>query len=89
MWLALIGTGILEQNDLALLEVQPRLLREEQVGTFDNVLEMRLALRVNKGSDIRDVDSLRSAQIRLNSQHAVYHNHKTLTCHRKARTSQP
>ena len=44
----LVGTRVLEQNDLALLEEQPRLLRDEQVRAFDDPLEVRLALRVHE-----------------------------------------
>lgn len=56
--LTLVGTRVLEEDDLALLEMQPGLLSDEQVGTLDDVLEVWLALRVDKSSNIRDIDSL-------------------------------
>ena len=55
---ALVGARILEEDDLALLEEHARLLREEEVGAFDNVLEVRLAVGVNERGDVRDVDGL-------------------------------
>jgi len=55
---ALIGRGILEHDDLALLEEQSSLLGEEQVGALDDVLEVRLALGVEEAGDVGDVDSL-------------------------------
>jgi len=39
---ALVGRRVLEHDDLALLEGQASLLREEQVGALDNVLGVRL-----------------------------------------------
>jgi hypothetical protein len=60
----LVGARILEQDDLALLEIQPRLLRDEQVRAFDDVLEMRLALRIDKRSHVRNVHRLRTATSR-------------------------
>ena len=59
--LTLVGTRVLEQDDLALLEVQARLLREEQIGALDDELEVRLALGVDESGNVRNVDCLRSA----------------------------
>lgn len=56
--LTLVGTGIFEQDDLALFEIQTGLLCEEEVGTLDDVAEVRFSFRVNKSSDVGDVDSL-------------------------------
>lgn len=71
--LTLVGTRVLEQDNLALLKEQTRLLREEQVRSLDNILEVRLAVRVDESSDVRDVDSLRTASagnedVRLEAQ---------------------
>lgn len=40
------------------------MLGEEQVGTLDNVLEMRLALRVDELIDVGDVDRFRPTTAR-------------------------
>lgn len=60
--LTLVGARVLEQHNLALLKVQPRLLGEEQVGALDDVLEVGLALGVDQRSDVGDVDSLGTRQ---------------------------
>ena len=60
--LTLVGTRVLEEDNLALLEVQTRLLSEEQVRSLNNVLEVRLALRIHKGSNIRDVNGFGSVK---------------------------
>ena len=57
----LVCAGVLEEDDLALLEEETGLLREEQVRALDDVLEVGLAIRINKCRDVRDVDSLGSA----------------------------
>jgi len=54
----LVRTGILEQDNSALLQVQPRLLGNEQVGTFNDVLEVGLSVVVNQARNIGDVNSL-------------------------------
>ena len=59
MQLTLVGTRVLEQHNLALLEVEASLLGEEQVRALDNVLEVGLALGVDQRRDVGDVDSLR------------------------------
>lgn len=51
----LVCARILEQNDLAFFQVEARLLREEEIGSFYYVLEVGLALRVNKRRHVRDV----------------------------------
>ena len=56
----LVGTRILEEDDLSLFKEQPRLLREEEVCTLDNIFEVRFALGVHKSSHVGDVDGLRS-----------------------------
>ena len=43
------------------------MLGQEQVGTLDNVLEVRLALLVDQLADVRNIDRLRSKYI-LSSQ---------------------
>jgi len=60
----LVGTRILEQHNLALLKVQARLLRQEEVGTLHNVLEVGLALGIDERSHVGDVDRFRSATAR-------------------------
>src|SRR5258707_15721087 len=54
----LVRTRVLEHDHAPLLEVHPRLMGEEQVGTFDDVLVLRLALRIEQPSHIRDRDGL-------------------------------
>ena len=56
---ALVCARVLEEDDIALFEEKTRLLREEQVGALDNVLEVRLALGVDERGDVGDVDSFR------------------------------
>lgn len=68
----LVGARVLKQHDLALLEVQTCLLGEEQVRTLDDILEVRLALGVDKCCDVRHVDRLgastaRDEQVRLST----------------------
>ena len=58
---ALVGARVLEQNDLALLEEETGLLREEEVRAFDDVLEVRLALGIDERGDVGDVDGLGTA----------------------------
>jgi hypothetical protein len=48
----LVSAGVFEQDHLALLEMETSLLREEQVGAFDNVLEVRFAIAVNESSHV-------------------------------------
>ena len=60
--LTLVGARVLEEDNLALLEVQTRLLSEEQVRSLNNVLEVRLSLGVDKGSNIRDVNGFGSVK---------------------------
>lgn len=56
----LVGTRILEQDHLSLFQVKARLLREEEIRSFHNILEMGFALRVDESRDVRDVNCLRS-----------------------------
>lgn len=53
----LVGARVLEQNDTLLLQEQPCLLRKEEVGTFDDVLEVWLAITVDQVGNVGDVDS--------------------------------
>ena len=53
----LVRARVLEEDDLALLEDETGLLREEEVRALDNVLEVGLALSVGQRRDVRDVDS--------------------------------
>ena len=62
--LTLVRAGILEEDDLALLESQTRLLCEEQVGALDDILEVRLALRVDERRDVGDVNGLGASTAR-------------------------
>ena len=64
---ALVRRGVLEEHDLALLEVETRLLGEEEVRALDDVLEVRLALGIEETSDVRDVNGFRSNTYSLNS----------------------
>lgn len=54
----LVGTRVLEQDNFALLEMQASLLGEEEIGTLNNVLEVRLSLGINERRHVRDVNSL-------------------------------
>lgn len=56
----LVGTRVFEENDTLLFQEQPRLLGKEQIGALDDVLEVWLALWVDKVVDVRDVDGLGS-----------------------------
>jgi hypothetical protein len=58
----LVCARILEQNYFALFQIKARLLREEKIRPFDDVLEVRFALRVDKRRHIRDIYSLRSTR---------------------------
>lgn len=60
----LVGTRVLEENNLALLKEQSSLLSDEQIRALDDIFEMGFALRVNETSNIRDVHSLRSTKVR-------------------------
>jgi hypothetical protein len=51
----LVCARILEQNDLAFFQVEARLLSEKEICSFYYVLEVRLALRVNKRRHVRNV----------------------------------
>ncbi|KAI3480571.1 hypothetical protein L1887_57291 [Cichorium endivia] len=51
-------------NDAALLELETRLPGDEQVGTLDDVLEVRLSILVKELVDVGDVDRLGSAAAR-------------------------
>jgi hypothetical protein len=57
----LVGTRVFEEDNTLLFQEQPRLLGKEQIGTLDDVLEVGLALRVDKVRDVRDVDGLGSS----------------------------
>jgi hypothetical protein len=57
----LVGTGVLEEDNTLLLKEQPRLLGKEQVGALDDVLEVWLALGIDKVRDVRDVDRFGSS----------------------------
>lgn len=59
-----VSARILEQDNLALLEEETRLLREEQIGALNNILEVGFALSIDQGSHIGDIDSLRSTNNR-------------------------
>jgi hypothetical protein len=59
-WAYLVGTRVLEKDDALLFKEQPRLLGKEQVGALDNVLEVWLALGIDKVWNVRDVDCLGS-----------------------------
>jgi len=65
---ALVGARVFEQDDLTLLEVKASLLREEQVGTLDDVAEVWLALGINESSDVGDVDRFRAARAEIVSR---------------------
>ena len=64
------------------------MLGDEEVGTFDDVLEVRLALGIEETSDVRDVNGLRSDIYRLVCS-SFCSRWNTLTVHHKARTNQP
>ena len=55
-----VGAGVFEDDDLPLLEMQTSLLREEEIGTLNNVLEMGFAVSINERRHIGDVDRFRS-----------------------------
>ena len=50
----------LEEDDLALLDEQSGLMRDEELCALDDALEFRLAASVTEGRDVRDADSLRT-----------------------------
>ena len=54
-----VSRTVLEQYHLTLLEVKACLLRQEQVRTLHDVLEVRFALAVDQGSHVRDVHCFR------------------------------
>lgn len=54
----LVRARVLEQNHTALLQIQPRLLRNEQVCTLDNILEVWLSVVVDQARHVRNVNSL-------------------------------
>ena len=56
----LVGTRILEQDYLSFFQVKACLLRKEEIRSFDNILEMWFALRVDESRDVRDVNGLRA-----------------------------
>ena len=89
----LVGARVLEEDDLALLEVQARLLREEQVRALDDVLEMRLSLRIDQRGDVRDVHSLGTEEPNTNATISVRCSHAlsltALTDRHKARADPP
>ena len=86
--LTLVGTRVLEEDNLALLEVQTRLLSEEQVRSLNNVLEVRLALGVHEGSNIRDVNGFGS--IRNNQTPGIKSWRERMgTFHHTAQTNRP
>ena len=84
----LVRAGVLEEDDLALLEEQTGLLREEEVGSLDDVLEVRLALGVDERGDVRDVDSLRPGSRGQNRRIMPWSDSRQ-TFHRRARTGRP
>ena len=61
---SLVGTRVLVQLDPLGLESLTGLLGDEQVGSLDNVLEVALALGVEKLVDVGQVDSLGSTSTR-------------------------
>lgn len=58
--LTFVGTGVLEQNNFALFEVQASLLGKEEVGTLDDVFEVGFSFSIDERCDVRDIDSFRS-----------------------------
>lgn len=86
----LVGARILEEDDLALLEMETSLLGKEQVGALHNILEVGLSLPIDKSSNIRDVDGLRSVTSRYTvSKDSDIQRTTTLTFHHRARRGQP
>lgn len=67
----LVGARVLEQDHLALLEMETGLLGEEQVGSLHDVLEVGLALRINQGSHIGDIDGLGTIMTRISNGKAI------------------
>jgi len=55
---ALVRRGVLEHEDPVPLQEKASLLGKEKVGTFDDVLEMRFVLSIEKAGDVGDVDGL-------------------------------
>ena len=56
-----VGTRVLEKNDLAFFEMETSLLRQEEIGTFHDILEVRLAIRVDKSGNIGNIDGFRTS----------------------------
>lgn len=64
--------------------METSLLRKEEIGTLNNILEMGLPLRVNQGSHVRDVDRFRAVHWRPSEVDGTEQMDK-LTVHHKAR----
>ena len=62
--LALVCAGILEQDDLAFLQIESRLLCEEQVCTLDNVLKVGFSLCIAQRSNVGYIDGLGASTTR-------------------------
>jgi hypothetical protein len=60
----LVGAWIFEEYDSLLLEPKTGLLREEEVGTLNYVLEVGLAIGIEKVRNVGDVDSFGTASAR-------------------------
>ena len=58
----LVSACIFDNDNVALLKPQACLLGKEEVGTFDDVLEMRFAVGIHELRDIGDIDCFRSVK---------------------------
>ncbi len=58
---ALVRGAVLEHRDALLLQLQARLLRDEEVGAFHDPAERGTSLRVEQRPPVREVDRLRPA----------------------------
>ena len=86
--LTLVRRAILEQDHLSLFEVKTSLLCQEQIGPFDNVLEMRLALVIDERRDIGDIDGFGS-ELFVQLELLALRDDVVLTDHRRERTCRP
>jgi hypothetical protein len=56
----LVGTSVLEENNLSFLKVETSLLSDEEIRAFHDVLEVGDTFGVDKLCNIGDIDGLRS-----------------------------
>ena len=58
----LVGARILEEDDFAFLEIETRLLSQEEVGALNDIFEVRFAIAVDESRHVGDVNSFGSVE---------------------------